>query len=110
MINLEKYKIYKLVNIILIVCIFGITGKNLLRIYNNKDNTYFNYPWPKMYSYTEMNNKNKNIEIKSEDGNFLYYKPYPYSLCMFSKSPCTSNADVGKIYKKVKLGYKIYHY
>ena len=48
MINLEKYKIYKLVNIILIVCIFGITGKNLLRIYNNKDNTYFNYPWPKM--------------------------------------------------------------
>ena len=110
MITLQKDKIYKFVNIILIICIFGVTGKNLLRIYSNKDNTYFNYPWPKMYSYTETNNKNKNIEIKSEDGNFLYYKPYPYSLCMFSKSPCTSNADVGKIYKKVKLGYKIYHY
>ena len=51
-----------------------------------------------------------NIEIKSKSGDFLYYKPYPYTLCMSSKSPFTSNADVGDIKKKLVLGYKIYYY
>ena len=37
-----------------------------------------------MYSYTEMNN-NTNIEIKSKSGDFLYYKPYPYTLCILFK-------------------------
>ena len=109
-IDLKKININKFINIILIICLFGIFYKNISRIYENIDNKYLNFPWPKMYSYTEMNNKNTNIEIKSKSGDFLYYKPYPYTLCMSSKSPCTSNSDVGDIKKKLVLGYKIYYY
>ena len=100
----------KLLTIIFIVTIFGVLLKNLERIFNNQNNLYLDYPWPKMNSYTKNNKVNNNKKIYSEDGNFLYYKPFPYSLCMFSKAPCTSNANVGKIKLKNKLGYKIYYY
>ena len=54
--------------------------------------------------------KNKNLAINSEDGKFLYFKPFPYTLCMYSDSPCTSNVDVGDIKKRNSFGYKIYSY
>ena len=84
--------------------------KNINRINENIEYKYFNYPWPKMYSFTKQNNKNKNLKVISDNGQFLYYKPNPYSLCMYSESPCTSNLDVGKIKKKIVNGYTIFHY
>ena len=90
--------------------IMGVLLKNFIRIYEKKDNKYFSYPWPKMYSFTEKNNRNKNIKIYSKNNEFIYYKPNPYTLCMFSESPCTSNQDVGEIQLKKKFGYKIYYY
>ena len=63
-----------------------------------------------MYSFTEKNYKNSNIKIYSKDNQFLYYQPYPYTLCMFSKSPCTANLNVGDIKLKNKFGYRIYYY
>ncbi len=95
---------------IFIIISFGILFKNLERIYENYQNNYLDYPWPKMNSYTNDNKINTNIAVYSEDDNFLYYKPYPYSLCMFSNSPCTSNVNIGNIKIKTKLGYKIYYY
>lgn len=95
---------------ILIIVSLGILFKNLDRIYKNYQNIYLDYPWPKMNSYTNKNKKNTNIAVYSDEGLLIYYKPYPYLLCMFSKSPCTSNLNVGKIKKRNKLGYKIYYY
>ena len=64
----------------------------------------------KMNSFTEKNYKNTNIAVYSENKKFLYFKPYPYSLCMSSSSPCTSNNSVKDINIKMKYGYKIYYY
>ena len=107
---LKKINIFKFINIILIMCFIGISLKSFSRIYKNINNKYLNFPWPKMYSYTDENYKNTNIVVNSKNGKLLYYKPYPYTLCMYSKSPCTSNVDVGKIKKNIKFGYKIYFY
>ena len=98
-----------LISILLILTI-GLVFKNINRIYKNFNNKYIDYPWPKMNSFTEENYKNTNIDVNSRDGKFLYFKPYPYSLCMYSSSPCTSNNNVGDIKIKTKYGYKIYYY
>ena len=90
--------------------ISGIVIKNFSRIYKKIGDDYFNYPWPKMYSFTEKNYRNKNLKVFSKDMKFLYYKPSPYTLCMYSKSPCTANPDVGDIKIKNKYGYKIYYF
>ncbi len=108
--KLKKSYLLKIINTILIIVLIGIIYKNFTRIYKNIDNDYFNSPWPKMYSYTEKNKKNRNLAIYSRDGKFLYFKPFPYTLCMYSDSPCTSNVDVGDIKKRNSFGYKIYSY
>ena len=94
----------------MIISFVGILYKNFVRVYKNYENNYLNSPWPKMYSYTAKNEKNKNLAIYSKEGKFLYFKPFPYTLCMFSNSPCTSNVDVGEIKKRNIFGYKIYFY
>lgn len=108
--KIKKNYINKFINIILIIAFVGILYKNFVRVYKNYENNYLNSPWPKMYSYTAKNEKNKNLAIYSKEGKFLYFKPFPYTLCMFSNSPCTSNVDVGEIKKRNKFGYKIYFY
>ena len=104
-ININKF----LMSILLILTI-GLIFKNLIRINKNFHNQYVDYPWPKMNSFTEENYKNTNIAVYSENKKFLYFKPYPYSLCMSSSSPCTSNNSVKDINIKMKYGYKIYYY
>ena len=87
-------------NIIIVLTVLFFT-KNLIRIYKNYDQDYTDYPWPKKNSYTENNNKNNNIPVYNNEKKFLYFKPYPYELCMYSSSPCSSeiieNLDVKKI-------------
>jgi len=85
-------------------------AKNVIRINKNFNNKYIDYPWPKMNSFTDKNTKNKNIPVYSEDKKLLYFKPYPYTLCMSSESPCTSNNNVYNIKLRSKYGYKIYYY
>ena len=110
--NLNKnYNFFnKFLTSILIILSIGIISKNLIRIYKNYNNFYVDYPWPKINSYTTNNEKNKNIKVYSNKGKFLYYKPSPYTLCMSSTSPCTSNIDVKNIKLEHKFGYKIYYY
>ncbi len=103
--NLKKFMIS-----ILLILTIGIVSKNLIRINKNFHDKYVDYPWPKMNSFTKENFVNSNIAIYSDNKQFLYYKPYPYSLCMSSSSPCTSNVDVQNIKLKIKYGYKIYYY
>ena len=108
--NFNEKFIFKFINYILILLIIGVVLKNVNRIYSNMNTKYYQSPWPKMYSFTETNKKNQNLKINSSEGELLYYKPFPYSLCMYSSSPCTSNLDVGDIRKKNILGYTIYFY
>ena len=84
--NLNKnYNFFnKFLTSILIILSIGIISKNLIRIYKNYNNFYVDYPWPKINSYTTNNEKNKNIKVYSNKGQFLYYKPSPYTLCMSS--------------------------
>lgn len=87
-------------NIIIVLAILLFT-KNLIRFYKNYDQLYTDYPWPKKNSYTENNKKNNNIPVYNNEKKILYFKPYPYELCMYSSSPCSSeiieNLDVKKI-------------
>ncbi len=108
--NFKEKFIFKFINYTLILLIIGIAFKNVNRIYSNLNTKYYQSPWPKMYSFTETNKKNQNLKINSNEGELLYYKPFPYSLCMYSSSPCTSNLNVGDIRKKNILGYTIYLY
>ena len=71
---------------------------------------YVDYPWPKMYSFTKENLKNSNKAIVTRDNKILYYIPFPYELCMYSKSPCTKQSNIGDISVTTVLGYKIYFY
>jgi hypothetical protein len=91
----------KILSNIIVVLIILFFIKNLIRIYKNYDQHYTDYPWPKKNSYTENNSKNNNIPVYNNEKNFLYFKPYPYELCMYSPSPCSSeiieNLDVKKI-------------
>ena len=108
--NFNNENVYRLIKYFLVFIFLGIILKNINRINEKIEYKYINYPWPKMYSFTKQNKKNKNLKVISENGQFLYYKPNPYSLCMYSQSPCTSNLDVGKIKKKIVNGYTIFHY
>jgi len=96
----KKGGLYKIENktimIIVFLGFFTVFIKDFTRIYLNFNLKYIDYPWPKKNSFTDKNEKNLNIPIYNNENELLYYKPYPYSLCMYSKSPCTSE-DPGKI-------------
>ena len=46
---------------------------------------YFNYPWPKFYSYNE-DNKIKKYKYKIINNKKIYFPFDEY--CMYSKAPC----------------------
>jgi hypothetical protein len=98
----------KTIMIFILLGLFTIFLKDLGRIYFNFNLKYTDYPWPKKNSFTEENKKNTNIPIYNNKNELLYYKPYPYSLCMYSKSPCTSENPGEIIVKKTILNNLIY--
>lgn len=99
---------HKTLMIAIFLGFFSIFIKDISRIYVNYNFKYTDYPWPQKNSFTEKNEKNTNIPVYNDKNELLYYKPFPYSLCMYSKSPCTSE-DPGKILvKKTILNNLIY--
>jgi len=91
-IKFPTIKIFKF-NFAILLILFISTGlllKNLIRIKNNYNNYYIDYPWPKKNSYTHSNSKNEYNVIK-KNGNILYYVPKIGSrLCMYGPSPCAA--------------------
>ena len=84
----SRFLLKKNVNLIFkyLILIFLIifTLKNLNRIiFENKN--YFNYPWPKFYSYNE-DNKIEKYEYKIINNKKIYIPLNGY--CMYSKAPC----------------------
>tara|TARA_A100001015_G_scaffold316992_1_gene432701 strand:+ start:1496 stop:3187 length:1692 start_codon:yes stop_codon:yes gene_type:complete len=84
-INLKKFKI-----IFISILITVILIKNFVRIYDNFEYKYVDYPWPKKNSYS---NENKLIEYTSiiNSDEIIYYEPkVENNLCMYGKAPCAS--------------------
>ncbi len=80
--------------ITILLILFAI--KNLNRItFENKN--YFNYPWPKFYSYDEKNKILKH-QYKIINNKKIYFSHDGY--CMYSQAPC------GIIDKNLKIKYK----
>ena len=95
-----KNIIRKIFTYTLILLCFLLILKNFNRIFKNLDTKYVDYPWPKKNSFTANNKKNTNIP-KIQNKEIIYYTASPYTLCMYSKAPCTS-------FKNLKLKKKIY--
>ncbi len=88
--NLNYFSRYRYI-ILILLTIFSL--KNLNRIIF-EDKKYFNYPWPKFYSY----NKENNIQFhkfKIINNKKIYFPENGY--CMYSQAPC------GEISKKLKI-------
>jgi len=99
--NVFFYKFYKIIIIFGIIIFFS---RNILRIANNYEYTYNDYPWPKIYTL-DLNKKQEFKEV-FRNGKKLYY----YSnqiLCMYSKSPC-SHYNLKNLEKDNFFSYDIY--
>jgi hypothetical protein len=90
---------------LIVLCFAFFLLVNLKRIILNYDKQYYDYPWPKIYSFTD-----KNFQIKSEgvviNNEIIFFKSK--EMCMYSNSPCTNYYDINPNFKK-KLGYKIFY-
>ena len=78
-----------ILNKYLIFLFFGFSiliSKNLIRITDNPNN-YNNYPWPKFYSMSEIENKYPDL-IEINISNKKFYRPSKSNYCMYYKSPC----------------------
>lgn len=110
--NLKNYRIIKESKIsafIVFFAIFILTGKQVIRINENLEKEYFNYPWPKYFSY-QSNNKRTELKKIYKDGIFIYYRP-KNTYCFYSKSPCTSvEVDKKLKYKINSYNYKMFYF
>jgi hypothetical protein len=98
MVLTKKKVVFNLISFkfLIVLCIFGIILKQLVRIENRSVNTYFNYPWVKFYSSDNENNPTTNKTIKYN--NIIVYR-IPNAddqLCFFSKSICVPPNEVQK--------------
>jgi hypothetical protein len=101
----KSIKIKKNLSIIYSLFFIILLSKNTIRIYDNIDNKWLNYPWPQIYSETKENKIIENKKILSENGDIIFYKPNQ-RMCMYTSSPCTHYNKIISLEKK--LGYKIY--
>ena len=82
-INYDKNKLHFFSKVILIICIFVFSGKQLVRFNKNIDSEHI---WPRIYSFNE-NFKINAKKIEFIDGFSIFHHN---NLCMYSKSPCTN--------------------
>lgn len=91
--NLFKY--------IFFITLILFSLKQFQKIYNNFENSR----WPNIYTLNEKGIINNYKLIKIND-NFTYYQSTSGDyLCMYSNSPCTSDATEKNLKHKVILGY-----
>ena len=110
--NLKNYQIIKVSKIstfVVFLAILTLTTKQMIRINENLGKEYFNYPWPKYFSY-KPNNKKTELEQIYKDGIFIYYRSKDV-YCFYSKSPCTSvEVDKKLKYKINSYNYKLFYF
>jgi hypothetical protein len=99
-INLNK----NIIKVSVFLGIFLFASVNLKRIVKNFNNSYNQYPWPKIYSLSFDNIPKEKISIKNNQ-QIIYYKSK--SECMYSAlTPCTHEEK--KIQYKDFFKYKIF--
>jgi hypothetical protein len=82
--------------------------KNFIRINKDSIERYNHYPWPKIYTYKQDNNFQKDFKLLKNNNEKLYY----YSdgeLCMYSKSPCSAY-KLDNLHVKKIFNYSIYFF
>ena len=105
--SFKKIKFDKFFKIFLILCLSALIMKHSKRIYEIENHNYLTAPWPKIYSFLEKNELNKNKPIM-RNGYLLYYNPFPYTLCMFSQAPCSVYPASDNLRMLKKFNYLIY--
>jgi hypothetical protein len=92
---------------IIVIGIVAFFLKNGLRIVDKYQTSYFDYPWPQIYSldFKDKNNPKKFNLIKNKDQGIYYFSNQ--ELCMYSKSPC-SNYNLKNLDKKKIYGYDLF--
>ena len=97
--NLKNYK--NLFIVIFSLLISAILVKNILKVKENFNTKYDQYPWPKIYSLTNTQNKlnELNFEKYETKDNFMFYIAKD-GYCMYGPSPCTYYLEKNIIKKK----------
>jgi hypothetical protein len=103
--NINRDNYLLLIKSLLIISLLVFSLKQITRIYKEKNNYYYNYPWPKFYSFTD-NHKQINKKIL-KDGEYIY-SYNNLGACMYSDSLCMHIKPTGEINYKKKFNYKIY--
>ena len=96
-------KIFHYLPIFLIII---ISFKNLNRIYNNYDQKYAEFPWPKIHSFTSDNEKQRFFELKKNNKILFYLSDN--GLCMYGPAPCSYYQNKNINLKTINE-YKIYY-
>ena len=99
-----KNKIYihlkTLKNLLLILC-FIVVFKNFNRIVENYNLEYNQYPWAKIYGFSDSENIRDDLIKISKDGKFYFFH-LKNTLCFYNKSPCT-HFNSEKILSEIEL-------
>lgn len=101
--NINSNKIILFFRILTVLLIIIFIFKNIVRIYKNYDQKYYNYPWPKIYS--DLSNLRIITKPIYYNNSVIYY--LANKECHYNSAPC-SNYAVNNVSFFMKNGYKIY--
>lgn len=101
--NINSNKIILFFRILTVLIIIIFIFKNIVRIYKNYDQKYYNYPWPKIYS--DLSNLKIITKPIYYNNSVIYY--LANQECHYNSAPC-SNYAVNNVSFFMKNGYKIY--
>jgi hypothetical protein len=101
--NINSKKIFLFFKVLIVLIILLFIFKNIIRIYKNFDQKYYNYPWPKIYS--DLNNLRIVTKPIYHNNLIIYY--LANQECHYNSAPC-SNYVVNNVSLSIKKSYKFY--
>ena len=101
--NINSKKIILFFRVLIVLIILLFIFKNIIRIYKNFDQKYYNYPWPKIYS--DLNNLRIVTKPIYHNNLIIYY--LANQECHYNSAPC-SNYVVNNVSLSIKKSYKFY--
>ena len=100
----------KIIFTLAIILILGPVIKNFIRITNNFNNEYTNYPWPKIYSFQKKEEitEKKTIYFLNSDNDYFLIPKKKGDHCFYVKDLCTHQITKNHdLILNHKFGYKI---
>jgi len=109
---IDLLKLKKILGYFTVFLLIILVSKNTIRIVKNYGQIYNDSPWPKIYSETKYNKKNKNKPIYKN--NKIAFYQSTTGLCYYNTAPCTHMLDSQFAEKDINLknifGYKIFYF